>query len=198
MDIKNSKYTARDNTLQISMLYGKILFKVTIQGETEGEMWNGGWQFIKIYAVVFWIMTQCSLVHSHQQIWWTHCSIYTEDRQLTVWISGYPSTSLHAVIIQEHTVFIFSMEVRPQIWRQQVPPNNLKPPTHVTNRRAQHKLRRFLPYNMLWKTLLVLSLHNSISGSKSLKLNMQSTVLLSLTVIWNKSIYIKKRQQQLC
>jgi hypothetical protein len=43
MDIKNSKYTARDNTLHISMLYGKILFKVTIQGETlEGEMWNGG------------------------------------------------------------------------------------------------------------------------------------------------------------
>jgi predicted membrane-bound dolichyl-phosphate-mannose-protein mannosyltransferase len=43
MDIKNSKYTARDNTLQISMLYGKILFRVTIQGETlEGEMWNGG------------------------------------------------------------------------------------------------------------------------------------------------------------
>jgi hypothetical protein len=43
MDIKNSKYIARDNMLQISMLYGKILLKVTIQGETlEGEMWNGG------------------------------------------------------------------------------------------------------------------------------------------------------------
>jgi hypothetical protein len=40
------------------MLYGKILLKVTIQGETlEGEMWNGGWKFIKIQAVVFWIMT---------------------------------------------------------------------------------------------------------------------------------------------
>jgi len=43
MDIKKPKYTACDNTLQISMLYGKILFKVTIQGDTlEGEMWNGG------------------------------------------------------------------------------------------------------------------------------------------------------------
>jgi len=43
MDIKNSKYTAHDNTLQINILYGKNLFKVTIQGETlEGEMWNGG------------------------------------------------------------------------------------------------------------------------------------------------------------
>jgi hypothetical protein len=43
MDIKNSKHIARDNTLQISMLYGKILFKGTIQGKTlGGEMWNGG------------------------------------------------------------------------------------------------------------------------------------------------------------
>jgi hypothetical protein len=150
-------------------------------------MWNGGWKFIKIHAVVFCIMTQCSLVCSQQQIWGTCCSIYTEDRQLTVWISGYPSTSLHAVIIQEHTVFIFLMEVRPQVWRKQVPPNNMKPPTHVTNRRAQYKLCSFFPYNMLWKTLLVLSLHSSITGSKSLKLTMQSTVLLSLTVIWNIS-----------
>jgi hypothetical protein len=43
MDIKNSKYTACDSTLQINMLYGKILFEGMIQGKTlGGEVWNGG------------------------------------------------------------------------------------------------------------------------------------------------------------
>jgi hypothetical protein len=34
IDIKNSKYIARDSTLQINMLYGTILFEGTIQGKT--------------------------------------------------------------------------------------------------------------------------------------------------------------------
>jgi hypothetical protein len=43
------------------MLYGKILFEGMIQGKTlGGEVWNGGWKFIKIHAVVFCIDTQQS------------------------------------------------------------------------------------------------------------------------------------------
>lgn len=125
------------------------------------------------------VLTHSSLICSNQQIWGTFCSIYTEDRQSIVWNSGYPSTSLYAVMIQEHTVFIFSMEVRPQIWRQQVHPNQPNPTMHITNRKAQYKLCRFFPYIMLWKNLLVLSLHNSMIWAKFLKLTMQSTVLLS-------------------